>query len=104
MTIKCNCELVTNPRSARNLRRLDPHGAHDVGIEKGGRLGPAASLDEIQNMQMLARLLRQAPAVAGDVVLDQPSHPVDAPDGVQEELILRAGNERFVKIVVRLEY
>lgn len=47
----------------------------------------AAAFDEIEDVEMLGRLLRQSAAIDGDMVFDQPPEPIDALQRIQKKAV-----------------
>lgn len=92
--------MIATPAYRSDLRRLQASRAHDVTEKKGSRLFTLAALDQIENVQMLDRLLWQPASIDRHVIFDQAAQPIDAADRVQKELVLRAGDQHFMKLVV----
>src|SRR5262245_61633166 len=91
------------PGRSRQVGALDPVGAEDVRAQEIRRPVHIARLDQIENAEMLAALQRQAAAVDRDFVFDEAAKPVHAPDRVDEEVVVGAGHQHFMKFAVGAE-
>src|SRR4051794_29606794 len=85
------------------LRAFDRAGTQDVDAQELGRPLAIARLDQVEDVQVLARLQGQAAAIYGDPILDEPPQAVHPSDGIHEELVLRAPDEHLMELRVGLE-